>query len=151
MGIYLKTLISLTFLRLLVDRGFVCFWEFALLPHRQDDPYECELVRRHLFPAENLLEPLARLEDCDSYQRDSRMQWQEIGRIVHLTGQAVAVRIRSMQDEGIIEAFTVNLNHEKLGRPIFPLITVFMSSTNHVSFQRFLSDSQVLLWAICTI
>lgn len=73
-------------------------------------------------------------------QRDSRMQWQEIGKIVHLTGQAVAVRIRSMQDEGIIEAFTVSLNHEKLGRPIYALITVFMSSANHLSFQRFLLD-----------
>ena len=73
-------------------------------------------------------------------QRDSRMQWQEIGKIVHLTGQAVAVRIRSMQDEGIIEEFTVNLNHAKLGRPISVFITVFMSSANHVSFQRFLAD-----------
>ena len=80
-------------------------------------------------------------------QRDSRMQWQEIGKIVHLTGQAVAVRIRSMQDEGIIEAFTVNLNQEKLGRPIFALITVFMSSANHVSLQRFLAESQDIVEA----
>ena len=70
------------------------------------------------------------------------MQWQEIGKLVHLTGQAVAIRIRSLQDEGIIEAFTVKLNHEKLGRPIDALITVFMSSANHASFQRFLSDSR---------
>lgn len=73
-------------------------------------------------------------------QRDARMQWQEIGKIVHLTGQAVAVRIRSMQDEGIIEAFTVSLNHEKLGKPIYALISVFMSSANHLRFQRFLLD-----------
>ncbi len=75
-------------------------------------------------------------------QKDSRMQWQEIGKAVHLTGQAVAVRIRSMQDEGIIKAFTVNLDHEKLGRPICALITVYMSSANHLSFQGFLSNSQ---------
>lgn len=75
-------------------------------------------------------------------QKDSRMQWQEIGKLVHLTGQAVAVRIRSMQDEGIIEAFTVKLNYEKIGRPINALITVFMSSADHVNFQRFLSDNR---------
>lgn len=80
-------------------------------------------------------------------QRDSRMQWQEIGKIVHLTGQAVAVRIRSMQEEGIIKAFTVNLDHEKLGRPICALITVFMSSANHLSFQGFLSDREDILEA----
>lgn len=80
-------------------------------------------------------------------QSDSRMQWQEIGKIVHLTGQAVAVRIRSMQDEGIIEAFTVKLNHEKLGRPIYALITVFMSSAKHVTFLRFLADSPYVVEA----
>lgn len=77
-------------------------------------------------------------------QRNSRMQLQEIGKIVHLTGQAVAIRIRNMQDEGIIEAFTVNLNAEKLGRPIYAFITVFMrGSTNHVSFIHFLLDRDV--------
>ncbi|HWQ42951.1 MAG TPA: Lrp/AsnC family transcriptional regulator [Desulfosporosinus sp.] len=80
-------------------------------------------------------------------QSDSRMQWQEIGKIVHLTGQAVAVRIRNMQDEGIIEAFTVKLNHEKLGRPINALITVFMSSAKHVSFLRFLADNSYVVEA----
>lgn len=74
-------------------------------------------------------------------QRNSRMQLQEIGKTVHLTGQAVAIRIRNMQDEGIIEAFTVNLNSEKLGRPIYAFITVFMKgSADHVSFIHFLSD-----------
>jgi Lrp/AsnC family leucine-responsive transcriptional regulator len=45
-----------------------------------------------------------------------------------------------MQDEGIIEAFTVNLNTVKLGRPIDAFITVFMKSSDHLSFHRFLSD-----------
>ena len=74
-------------------------------------------------------------------QRDSRMQLQEIGKIVHLTGQAVAIRIRNMKDEGVIEAFTVDLNSEKIGRPIYAFITVFMKdSADHLSFQRSLSD-----------
>jgi Lrp/AsnC family leucine-responsive transcriptional regulator len=80
-------------------------------------------------------------------QNNSRMQWQAIGKIVHLTGQAVATRIRSMQDDGIIEAFTVNLNDEKLGNPIFGFITVFMNSSNHDKFQHFLSDCTAILEA----
>ena len=59
-------------------------------------------------------------------QKNSRMQWQEIGKIVHLTGQAVAARILRMQDDGVIETFTINLNHEKFGKPIFAFITIFM-------------------------
>jgi Lrp/AsnC family leucine-responsive transcriptional regulator len=36
------------------------------------------------------------------------MQWQEIGKIVHLTGQAVAARIRRMQDLEITEAYRIS-------------------------------------------
>lgn len=80
-------------------------------------------------------------------QKDSRMQWQEIGRIVHLTGQAVAARIRRMQDDGIIDAFTVNLNYEKLCKPIIAFITVFMNSPNHANFRNFLSAHHAVLEA----
>lgn len=80
-------------------------------------------------------------------QKDSRMQWQEIGKVVHLTGQAVATRIRRMQDEGIIEGFTVNLNYEKLSKPILAFITVFMKSSHHTTFRHFLSDHSAILEA----
>ena len=80
-------------------------------------------------------------------QKNSRMQWQEIGRTVHLTGQAVAARIAHMQEAGIIEAFTVKLNYEKLSKPIIAFITVFMSSANHAAFQHFLSHSDAILEA----
>ena len=77
-------------------------------------------------------------------QKNSRMQWQEIGKIVHLTGQAVATRILRMQDNGVIEAFTVNLNHEKLGKPLPAFITIFMKSADHSKFQHFLSDCEAI-------
>jgi len=80
-------------------------------------------------------------------QKNSRMQWQEIGRIVHLTGQAVATRIRRMQDDGIIEAFTIKLNYENLCRPIAAFITVFMNSSKHEQFQQFLSNNNAILEA----
>jgi Lrp/AsnC family transcriptional regulator, leucine-responsive regulatory protein len=73
-------------------------------------------------------------------QKDSRMQWQEIGKTVHLTGQAVAARIRRMQEVGIIEEFTVQLSYTKLGRPLLAFITVFMHTADHASFQRFLAN-----------
>lgn len=73
-------------------------------------------------------------------QADSRMQWQEIGKLVHLTGQAVSARIRRMQEEGIIQSFTVTLDHTKLGLPLLAFITVFMTSANHAAFQRFVKS-----------
>lgn len=80
-------------------------------------------------------------------QSNSRMQWQEIGKIVHLTGQAVAARIRRMQDMEIIESFTIRLNQDKLGKPILAFITVFMKTTNHSAFQNFLANREEILEA----
>lgn len=80
-------------------------------------------------------------------QNNSRMQWQEIGKVVHLTGQAVAARIKRMQDMQIIEGFTIILNHDNLGKPILAFITVFMTSNNHVAFQQFLLNREEILEA----
>jgi Lrp/AsnC family leucine-responsive transcriptional regulator len=78
-------------------------------------------------------------------QNNSRVQWREIGKMVHLTGQAVAARIRRMQDLEVIEGFTVTLNYEKLGKPLLALITVFMNTANHSSFQRFIANRDEIL------
>ena len=72
--------------------------------------------------------------------RDSRLQWKTIGEEVHLTGQAVASRIRKMEDLGVIEGFTVKLNQQKVGLMITALITVFMKSANHQRFLSFLDQ-----------
>jgi Lrp/AsnC family leucine-responsive transcriptional regulator len=37
---------------------------------------------------------------------NSRMSWQQIGKEVHLTGQAVAARVQQMQDDGVIGGAT---------------------------------------------
>jgi len=73
-------------------------------------------------------------------RENSRYQWKEIGEKVHLTGQAVAARVQALQDAGIIESFTVDLNAAKLGNPLLVFITVFMSSANHTPFHRFLEQ-----------
>lgn len=39
---------------------------------------------------------------------NSRMQWQEIGEQVHLTGQAVKNRIDRMEKLGVIEGYTAD-------------------------------------------
>jgi Lrp/AsnC family leucine-responsive transcriptional regulator len=74
-------------------------------------------------------------EICLHLRANSRMSWQKIGKIVHLTGQAVAARVLQMQDDGIISQFTIRqddlLKH---------FITVFMKDASFVSFERFLQQ-----------
>ena len=45
----------------------------------------------------------------DLLRKNYRMQWREIGEQVHLTGQAVANRIRRMEELGLIKGYTTLL------------------------------------------
>lgn len=78
---------------------------------------------------------------------NSRAQLKEIGKVVHMTGQAVAARISKLQDMGIIEGFTIKLNHEKLGKPLNAYVMVSMKSNNHAEFMAFLRESELVMEA----
>lgn len=72
---------------------------------------------------------------------NARIQWQDIGEQVHLTGQAVKNRIGRLEKLGVIEGYTVKLNESKLGKEITAYVTVYMKTTEHAAFQKFISTS----------
>ena len=39
--------------------------------------------------------------------KNSRIQWKEIGKEIHMTGQAVGNRIQKMKEKGIIQAYSI--------------------------------------------
>lgn len=80
------------------------------------------------------------IEILQLLEQNSRMTWKEIGDIVHMTGQAVAARITKLEDLGILQGYTVKLNAEKLGCPIFAIVLVFMKTTNHAAFHKFIQE-----------
>lgn len=65
--------------------------------------------------------------------RDARMTWQELGRQVHLTGQAVAVRVQQLIDGGAIRRFTIVRGDLRRH-----FVTVFMDSPRFDEFEHFL-------------
>jgi Lrp/AsnC family leucine-responsive transcriptional regulator len=71
-------------------------------------------------------------------EENSRLQWKEIGEIIHMTGQGVAARIHKMEELGIIEKYTLQLNNKKLGLELTGFITIHMTTTDHKSFVTFL-------------
>lgn len=79
--------------------------------------------------------------------QNSRMQWQEIGEIVHLTGQAVKNRINRLEKLGVIEGYTVKVNSGKLGMEVTAFVTVFMKTTEHAAFQKYLRQSDLIIEA----
>jgi Lrp/AsnC family leucine-responsive transcriptional regulator len=80
-------------------------------------------------------------------EQDGRLQWKEIGERVHMTGQAVAMRIQKMVDDGVIEGFTVRVNPIKLGLGIVFYITVYMKSNDHASFRQFIENRSEIVEA----
>lgn len=65
---------------------------------------------------------------------DSRISWQELGRTVHLSGQAAAERVRQMQEAGIISGFT--LRQDRLPRHF---IDIFMAHNRFDEFEALLA------------
>jgi Lrp/AsnC family leucine-responsive transcriptional regulator len=51
-------------------------------------------------------------------QQSARISFKELGQQIGMTGTAIAERVRKLEDEGIIEGYTIKLNREKIGLPV---------------------------------
>jgi Lrp/AsnC family transcriptional regulator, leucine-responsive regulatory protein len=51
-------------------------------------------------------------------QVEARISFKELGQRIGLTGTAIAERVRKLEDESIIEGYSIKLNREKIGLPI---------------------------------
>jgi len=79
-------------------------------------------------------------------QQNSRMQWKEIGEIVHLTGQAVADRVHRLEDAGIIRGYTITVQLPTPTSAVTAFITVFMkTNSSHTALQRLLDDHKPMI------
>lgn len=78
----------------------------------------------------------------DVLRQQARMSWQDIGRRVHLSGQAVAMRVQRLQDAGVITGF-----HARIAAPGRCLVTVFMNSPRFDDFERFVQAAPEIVEA----
>ena len=60
----------------------------------------------------------------DELKNNSRITMKELGEKIHMTGQATSTRVAKLEDSGIIEGYTIKVNHEKLGYPIHAMINI---------------------------
>lgn len=67
---------------------------------------------------------------------NSRMSWQQIGKEVHLTGQAVAARVQQLEDQGIISGYTIRQQHIERH-----FITMFMDVARFDEFEQLLKNA----------
>ncbi|WP_370222718.1 Lrp/AsnC family transcriptional regulator [Cytobacillus sp.] len=81
----------------------------------------------------------------EELSKNSRITMKELGEKVHLTGQAAASRLAKLEDQGVIEGYTIKVNQEKLGYSIHAFITVITQSMNHQPYLTFVKTQQEII------
>lgn len=69
--------------------------------------------------------------------KNSRIKMKDLGEKVHLTGQAAASRIAKLEDNGVIEKYSITVNQEKLGCFMHAFINIYLHDIHHHPFLSF--------------
>jgi Lrp/AsnC family transcriptional regulator, leucine-responsive regulatory protein len=69
---------------------------------------------------------------------NSRIQWKDLGKQIHMTGQAVGNRIKKLEESGVIKAYSLIVDEMKLGLIFTAFVIIYMKTANHDSFIRFI-------------
>lgn len=78
----------------------------------------------------------------DELTRNSRITMKELGEKVHLTGQAASTRVAKLEDQGIIEGYTINVNQIKMGYAVHAIIHILTKTTNHQPYLSFVKEQE---------
>lgn len=79
-------------------------------------------------------------------QTDSRISIRELSKRVNLSPPSVAERVRRLEDNNIIEGYTICINKKKLGLVIDCIIEVTMKDGQHEKFKNFIKDYKHSEW-----
>jgi Lrp/AsnC family leucine-responsive transcriptional regulator len=78
----------------------------------------------------------------DELSKNSRITMKELGEKVHLTGQAVTSRVAKLEDNGVIEGYSIKVNQAKLGCFIHALINIYTKSMHHEPYLLFIKTQE---------
>jgi Lrp/AsnC family leucine-responsive transcriptional regulator len=78
----------------------------------------------------------------DELSKNSRITMKELGEKVHLTGQAVTSRVAKLEDNGVIEGYSIKVNQAKLGCFIHALINIYTTSMHHEPYLSFIKTQE---------
>ncbi|WP_028776749.1 Lrp/AsnC family transcriptional regulator [Shimazuella kribbensis] len=81
----------------------------------------------------------------DELSKNSRIKMKELSEKVHLTGPAVGARIAKLEDNGVIEGYTIKVNQAKLGFYIHALINIYTKSTLHEPYLSFIKTQETYI------
>lgn len=73
-------------------------------------------------------------------REDARLSMRELSKRVNLSAPAVAERVRKLEDAGIIEGYSVQVNYKKLGLMIDCLLEVTVLNGEYQRFVTFMNQ-----------
>ena len=76
----------------------------------------------------------------EELNRNSRMTMRELGERVHLTGQAVATRVKKLEESDVIRNYSITVDEEKIGNTVHAMVNIFMISSFHDPYLLFLEE-----------
>nr|WP_312579944.1 Lrp/AsnC family transcriptional regulator [Sedimentibacter sp.] len=79
-------------------------------------------------------------------QTDCRISIRELSKRVNLSPPSVTERVRRLEDNNIIEGYTIRLNKKKLGLNIECIIEVTMRNGQYDKFKSFIKDYRHSEW-----
>lgn len=79
------------------------------------------------------------LHILDELSKNSRITMKELGEKVHLTGPATSARVAKLEENGIIEGYTIKTNQVKLGYSIHAMISIITNSPYHEPYLTYLN------------
>ncbi|MDR4946034.1 Lrp/AsnC family transcriptional regulator [Neobacillus cucumis] len=82
------------------------------------------------------------MQILEELSKNSRITMKELGERVHLTGQAAASRVAKLEDNGVIEGYSIKVNQAKLGCFIHALINIYTKRTHHEPYLSFIKTQQ---------
>ena len=78
----------------------------------------------------------------EELSQNSRITMKELGEKVHLTGQAAASRVAKLEDNGVIEGYSIKVNQVKLGCFMYAFINIYIKDTHHQPYLSFIKTQE---------
>lgn len=78
----------------------------------------------------------------EELSKNSRITMKELGEKVHLTGQAAASRVAKLEDNGVIEGYSIKVNQVKLGCFMYAFINIYIKDTHHQPYLSFIKTQE---------
>ncbi|WP_346939290.1 Lrp/AsnC family transcriptional regulator [uncultured Clostridium sp.] len=79
-------------------------------------------------------------------EKNSRLSIRELSKRINLSPPSVTERVKRLEDNGVIEGYTISINKKKLGLSIDCIIKVTMRNGEYERFKNFIKDYNHSEW-----